>query len=139
MKKMDPVVHFEMAAEDTKRMADFYMHAFGWKTKMLGEEMGHYVLASTTETDENGFPTTLGKINGGFYPKIEDGSPQYPSVVISVDDIKDSMRKITEAGGKILGEPMEIPGFGIYISFNDTEGNRVGVMEPTREMKEKTQ
>jgi predicted enzyme related to lactoylglutathione lyase len=34
--KMNPVVHFEMPAEDRKRMADFYTKAFGWKTQQLG-------------------------------------------------------------------------------------------------------
>jgi len=38
----------------------------------------------------------------------------------------------------VPGEPMEIPGFGMYVSFYDTEGNRVATMEPTHEMKEKT-
>ena len=32
---MDPVVHFEMPAEDRKRMADFYTRVFGWKTEMF--------------------------------------------------------------------------------------------------------
>ncbi len=31
--KMNPVVHFEMPAEDRKRMADFYAKVFGWKTQ----------------------------------------------------------------------------------------------------------
>jgi predicted enzyme related to lactoylglutathione lyase len=47
--KMNPVVHFEMPAEDRKCMADFYTNVFGWKTQMLGPEMGDYVLATTTE------------------------------------------------------------------------------------------
>jgi predicted enzyme related to lactoylglutathione lyase len=55
---------------------------------------------------------------------------QYPSVVIAVDDINKSMKKITASGGKVLGKPMEIPEFGMYVSFYDTEGNRVSIMEP---------
>ena len=97
--------------------------------------MGGYVLVTTTETDGNSRPKTPGAINGGFYPKSADKPAQYPSVVVTVDDIRDSMRKITEAGGKVLGEPMEIPGYGLYVSFFDTEGNRVSIMEPTAEMK----
>jgi len=31
---------------------------------------------------------------------------------------------------KVLGEPMEIPGIGQYVSFTDTEGNRVSVLQP---------
>ena len=129
---MFPVVHFEMPAEDRKRMADFYSNVFGWQTQMLGEEMGNYVTVTTSETDENGRPRMPGSINGGFYPKKEDLPAQYPSIVIAIDDIQESIKKVTEAGGKVLGEPAEIPGVCFYISFFDTEGNRVSLMEPGR-------
>jgi len=132
-KKMNPVVHFEMPAEDRKRMAQFYAKAFGWQTQMLGPEMSDYVVVTTTETDENG-PKTRGAINGGFFPKKNDWPAQYPSVVISVDDIKASTNKVAEAGGKVLGEPMEIPGVGRYVSFVDTEGNRVSMLQPAPRM-----
>jgi predicted enzyme related to lactoylglutathione lyase len=130
--KMNPVVHFEMPAEDRKRMAGFYAGVFGWKTELLGEDMGNYVLASTTETDEEGRPKTPGAINGGFFPKSDDMPAQYPSVVIAVDNIKEHMKKVEKAGGKVLGEPMDIPGVGLYVSFMDTEGNRVSMLQPHR-------
>jgi len=137
VKKIDPVVHFEMPAEDRKRMAKFYTKAFGWQMQMLGEDMGNYVLATTAaEVDKKGRPKKKGIINGGFYTKSNDMPAQYPSVVIAVDSVKRSMNKVTKAGGKVIGEPMEIPGFGMYVSFFDTEGNRVSIMEPTEEMKE---
>ncbi len=128
--KMNPVVHFEMPAEDRKRMAGFYKKAFGWKTQQLGEDMGNYVLATTTETDENGFPTEPGRINGGFFQKTDEKPAQVPSVVIAVDDIKEHMKIVEDAGGEVLGEPMEIPGIGFYVSFLDTEGNRVSMLQP---------
>ena len=34
----------------------------------------------------------------------------------------------------ILGEPMMIPGVGQYISFFDTEGNRVSMLQPVPRM-----
>ena len=101
MSEMNPVVHFEMPAEDRKRMSEFYTNAFGWKTQQLGAEMGNYVMATTTDTDENGMIKKPGAINGG---------------------------------GKVLGEPMEIPGIGIYVSFIDTEGNRASILQPTENM-----
>ena len=133
MSKMCPVVHFEMPTEDRQRMAKFYQDAFGWQTQMLGEEMGNYVIATTTETDENG-PKRPGAINGGFFQKKPDWPAQYPSVVIAVDDIRAAIKKVTEAGGKLLGEPMEIPGVGQYVSFFDTEGNRVSMLQPDSRM-----
>jgi predicted enzyme related to lactoylglutathione lyase len=129
---MNPVVHFEMPAEDRKRMADFYTRVFDWKTQQLGEDMGNYVIASTTDSDENGRPKNPGAINGGFFQKTDDRPAQYPSVVIAVDDIKEHMMKVERSGGKVLGEPMDIPGIGLYVSFFDTEGNRVSMIQPTR-------
>jgi uncharacterized protein len=126
---MKPVVHFEMPYDDRTRMAKFYESAFGWQMRMLGEDMGNYVLATTTETDESG-PKKAGAINGGFFPKKPGWTAQYPSVVIAVDDVKESMKKVLEAGGKMIGEPMDIPGVGNYVSFSDTEGNRVSMLQP---------
>ena len=133
---MNPVVHFEMPAEDKKRMSAFYEQAFGWKTKHLGPEMGEYVVVTTTETDENNMVKTPGFINGGFYKKTEDPLSHYPSIVISVDDINEATQKVKEAGGKVIGghkrdgTPDEIPGVGLFSSIIDTEGNRVSILQP---------
>jgi len=128
--KMNPVVHFEMPYEDRERLVKFYTQAFGWQMQKLGKEMGEYVTAATTETDENRMVKRPGAINGGFFPKKPDSQAPGPSVVIAVDDIKKAMKKVSEAGGKVLGEPMEIPGIGQYVSFTDTEGNRVSMLQP---------
>ncbi len=130
MSKMNPVVHFEMAAENKKRMADFYSNVFGWQAQQLGMEMGEYIVVSTSESDEKGRPKNPGSINGGFYQKLEDPKLNYPSIVIAVDDINESIEKIKKAGGKVLGEPLEIPGVGTYVSFIDTENNRISILQP---------
>jgi predicted enzyme related to lactoylglutathione lyase len=131
MSKMCPVVHFEMPAEDRNRIAAFYQKAFGWKVQMLGPEMGDYVLVTTAESDvKPGAPA--GAINGGFFPKKPDWPAQYPAVVIAVDDIKSAMRRVADAGGRVLGEPMQIPSVGEYVAFFDTEGNRASMLQPDR-------
>jgi uncharacterized protein len=126
---MNPVVHFEMPYDNQTRMAQFYERAFGWQTQALGEAMGSYVLATTTETDAAG-PKQPGAINGGFFPKTPDSPAQHPSIVIAVDDVKESLERVRQAGGTVLGEPMEIAGVGQYVSFLDTEGNRVSMLQP---------
>ena len=126
---MDSVVHFEMAYDDPARMSAFYKAAFGWKMKMLGKEMGDYVLAATAPTSADGMLKKPGSINGGFFPRKSDW-PSEPSVVISVDNLKKSMESVRSAGGQVLGEPMPIPGIGDFVSIRDTEGNRVGLLQP---------
>ena len=130
--KTNPVVHFEMPAKDKKRVSAFYANAVGWNMNQLGADMGNYVLAGITETDENNMVKTPGTINGGFYEYKDGPGFQYPSVVISVDDLKESIEKVKKEGGEILGESMEIPGIGLFISIQDTEGNRVGMLQPTK-------
>ena len=128
---MDPVVHFEMPYDDRERVARFYRTVFGWELQMLGEEMGNYVLAKTAKPGERvGHDAAYGAIGGGFYQRNKDWPAQHPSVVIAVQDIQAAMKKVKEAGGEVLGEPMAIPGVGDYVSFYDTEKNRVSVLQP---------
>ncbi len=133
---MNPVVHFEMPYENKQRAADFYSKVFGWQMNQLGPEMGNYILAGTTETDQKTqLPKQPGAINGGFFEKSKDNAS--PSLTIAVDDIREAMKKVTESGGKILGgqkpgEPDMIQGVGWYIQFQDSEGNRVSLLQPTR-------
>jgi predicted enzyme related to lactoylglutathione lyase len=118
-----------MPYDNADRMARFYQSAFGWQLQAMGSEMGNYVLATTTESDQTG-PKKPGAINGGFFPK-QAGQAQVPSVVVSVESITESMKKVAASGGKVLGEPMEIPGVGQYVSFTDSEGNRLSMLQPS--------
>lgn len=131
---MNPIVHFEMPAEDRIRMAEFYQKSFGWKTQMLGPDMMDYTLVTTTETDTKGMIKEPGRINGGFYMK-KNMPLEHPTVVIEVYDLQESMEKVADAGGRVLGAPTEIPGYGTYVSFLDTEGNRVSMIQPVDAMK----
>jgi predicted enzyme related to lactoylglutathione lyase len=110
-------------------MSSFYTKVFGWKTEQMGPEMGNYVVVTTAKTEGNR-SIQPGAINGGFYQRTEaDSANQYPSVVISVEDIHATIEKIKKAGGKIHGEIQDIPGIGKFVSMIDTEGNRVSVMQ----------
>ena len=127
----NPVVHFEMPYKDIKRVQDFYSKVFGWGMNDAGEQMGHYVTAQTAETDENRMVKTPGTINGGFYDETQTEFKE-PSVVISVEDVNKAMEDIKAAGGEILGEPQDIPGVGKWVSFKDSEGNRVSILQASR-------
>lgn len=127
--KMNSVVHFEMPAKDKKRASEFYTEAFGWNMQLMGEEYGGYLLATTTPSNEKG-PKEPGAINGGFFDYKEEEGFNRPHLVISVDNLEESIKVVTEAGGEILGKQMDIPGVGLYISIKDTEGNIVGMLQP---------
>lgn len=126
----NPVVHFEMPYKDAARVAEFYKKAFGWNMTNLGDQMMSYITAGTAETDENHMVKTPGTINGGFYPLDSAPENKEPSVVISVDDLNKAIEDVKAAGGSLLGEPTEIPGIGMWVSFRDSEGNRVSILQP---------
>jgi uncharacterized protein len=131
---MNPVVHFEMPAENIERVKSFYEKAFGWKMQQFGPEMGNYLMAQTDETDEKGMLKKTNRINGGFYTKMEDPEVNHPSVVIEVPNLEKAIGKVKESGGTIMGEPMDIPTIGKYVALKDTEGNRVGMLQPLTTM-----
>lgn len=128
----NPVVHFEMPYKDAARVSKFYQEAFGWGMNATGPDMGNYITAATAETDENRMVKTPGTINGGFYDLSMAPQSTQPSVVVSVDDLQKAMDDIKAAGGELLGEPQEIPGVGLWVSFRDSEGNRVSVLQAKR-------
>jgi len=130
----NPVVHFEMPYKDAKRVAEFYKKAFGWGMNGTGPDMGNYIVAVTADTDKNHMVKRPGAINGGFYDlNMAQASPQ-PSVVVSVPDLKEAVKNIEAAGGKLLGKPQDIPGIGLWVSFQDSEGNRVSILQASPDM-----
>jgi predicted enzyme related to lactoylglutathione lyase len=126
---MNPVVHFEIPYAVGIRARLFYKETFGWEIIPLGPDMGDYMLVNTAKADvKAGAPA--GAIGGGLFPKDIDNTNLYPSVVIGVADLPASMEKIKANGGTIVGTPHEIPGFGLYVAFRDTEGNRNSILQP---------
>ena len=128
---MNPVVHFEMPAEDKSRAAKFYTEAFGWKMQQLGAEMGDYLLATTCEMDVDRMPKRPGQINGGFFGKGTNGPMRGTSITLGVEDVKAAAEKVKAAGGQVHGEPVMIPNVGWYLLFTDTEGNVNSMLQPT--------
>lgn len=127
--KMNPVVHFEMPYKDQKRLSKFYTNVFGWEMEYL-PKMGSYVLVTTSPLDKNRMHKRKGAINGGFYPRGDYGNT--PHLVISVDKLDQHMEVVKKAGGKVTGKPMDIPGIGKFVMISDSEGNRVGMLQPMR-------
>lgn len=125
--KKSPVVHFEMPFKNSTRVTEFYSRVFGWDMQSMGESMSNYILAGTTET-ENMKSTKAGEINGGFFVSSEENN-KYPLITIQVEDIIESMEAVKTAGGKVLSGPHEIPGVGLYSSIQDSEENRVSLLQ----------
>ena len=128
---MDSVVHFEIPADNTTRASKFYKDVFGWNVMKWEGPMPYWMLG-TAESDENGMPKNPGAINGGM------GKREAPlksiTVTISVTDIEKALEKVEKAGGKTVSKKQAIGDMGFTAYFKDSEGNVVGLFQPSRSM-----
>jgi len=114
---MNRVVHFEFAAVEPARAAEFYRQVFGWEiTSWPGQE--EYFLVTTGPIDQPG-------INGGIM-RHQDAQPRTVNT-IEVDSLDDYAAKVKQHGGTVVVEKQVIPGVGYQIYCKDTEGNLFGV------------
>ncbi len=122
----NPVIHFEVQADDVARAKAFYENVLGWKiTQMMTKDQGGMDYWGL----ETRAPGTPG-INGGLYERPKD-TPLYTyDCTVQVDDLDAAMAAVKKHGGSINKEKMEIPGVGWFAGAVDTEGNRFGLMQP---------
>lgn len=124
----DPVVHFEIPADDVERARTFYNKAFGWKVNAIPGMP--YTIFHTTPTDPKGMVQTPGNINGGM---LQRQAPiQNLVITIQVADVEASCKAIVKAGGKVVRPKAAVQGIGFSAYVQDTEGNTVGLIQPTR-------
>ena len=130
--KMYPVIHFELPADDTAKLAHFYQGVFGWQTVPLGPRANDFTLAITVDTDQaTRMPKKKGAINGGIFKKQKPPLPA--KITVLVDDIRAMIARVEKAGGKFFedanGKVIEMPGVGLFATFQDPDGNAVTIYE----------
>ena len=123
------VVHFEIPANDIKKLQKFYENVLGWKiTKAPMPDVEYYIIA-TVPTDDKGMLQRPG-VNGGLYPRTS-GMQDAPQVnYISVEDIDKYTDLVTKEGGKILVPKRQVPTVGWFAIAADPEGNSFGLLQP---------
>jgi predicted enzyme related to lactoylglutathione lyase len=112
------ICYVEIPAVDIQRSAEFYMNAFGWKTRTRGD-------------GSLAFDDGVGQVSGtwvlGRKPMTDVGLLIY----IMVDDIQATVVKVTAAGGEIV-QPVGADAPEITARFRDPGGNILGLyQQPT--------
>lgn len=115
---MNKVVHFEIPADDTARAVDFYKKVFNWRIDTWEGPVEYHLITAGAD-DEPG-------INGAITRR---GENQTTVNTVEVDSVDDYIKKIEEAGGRIVLPKMPVPGVGWMAYFEDTEGNKMGILE----------
>ncbi len=112
------VVHFEIPAENPKRLANFYEELFGWKiSKAEGVD---YWLA---QTGEEGEPGIDGAITGREAPE------QVPINYVSVPSLSEYLEKASKLGARVTVGKQAVPGMGWFAHIVDLEGNPLGIWQ----------
>ena len=126
----NPIVHFEIPADDVARAQTFYQSVFGWKIKQMPMPAGGIEYYGVTTRNE-GQPG----INGGLMKRNMPG--QRFANYVAVKSIDDFLAKVTANGGSVILPRQEIaPGMGSIAVFKDTEENMMGLYQPSaQEMK----
>ncbi len=126
---MDRVCHFEIPYADKGRASKFYQDVFGWQVSDMPGGMP-YSFVTTTPVDDRMQPTAPGGINGGMYPRGDDGGSNSPVVVIEVVSCSQRVADVEAAGGSCVVPVTEISNMGIYAQVQDSEGNIIGLWQP---------
>ncbi|MGH7904976.1 MAG: VOC family protein [Candidatus Dormibacteraceae bacterium] len=114
---VNPVTHFEVIGEDSKKLQEFYARVFSWKINA-----------------DN--PVSYGMISGDGGKGIGGGiagsrEPQRRGVTfyIEVASLEDTLREIEESGGRTVMPPDDVPGGPRMAQFFDPEGHRIGLVQ----------
>src|SRR5688572_26846721 len=110
----------DLSTPDLQGALRFYGPLLGWTFDEPQADMGHYTMARRN-----------GKLVAGLAPKMpgQDFPPAW-SVYMWTDNIDETARRITDAGGKLLMPPMDIPNAGKMLFAFDSTGAAFGAWQP---------
>lgn len=117
------VRHFAVQADQVERARAFYQAVFGWRFVAWGPP-DFYLIQTGPEGDRG--------LQGALQQRRQtlDGAGMRGfECTIGVDDLEAILAAIQAHGGTALSQPFAIEGVGRLAFFEDTEGNRVGVMQ----------
>ncbi|MFQ6088186.1 MAG: VOC family protein [Candidatus Methanofastidiosia archaeon] len=110
--------HVEIPTTNFEVSKKFYESVFNWKVSIVPEM--NYALFET------------GGLDGGF-DKVEEVKPGGVVLYILADDIKETLKKIESAGGKVLErETLISEEYGYFALFQDPEGNVLGLWRESK-------
>jgi predicted enzyme related to lactoylglutathione lyase len=124
--KKNPVVHFEIYADDPDKLAQFYTTLFDWTIEPVP---GDYRLIKTVETDAQGMPTQPGGINGGMLKRPAGYEGRAWVNYVNVDSVDRAVERAQALGATVMLPKMPVPGMGWFSMLVDPQGNAFAVWQ----------
>jgi predicted enzyme related to lactoylglutathione lyase len=123
------IVHFEIPADNIEKLSKFYSKLFDWKIIHTPVEGMDYWMIQTVPTDDKGMTQRPG-VNGGMLARQPEQKGINAVNYITVEDIDDYIKKVTNLSGKILMPKQKVPTVGYIALAMDPEGNQFGLLQP---------
>ncbi len=114
----------ELMTRDVKKAKDFYKKTLGWTfdDMPMGEMYGTYTIAKVGDQMVGG----MFKMEGPMF----EGMPEGWFTYVAVDDLDKRLKKVKEAGGKVMREPWDVSGVGRMAIIATPGGAAQGWMVP---------
>lgn len=111
-----PIVHAEIRSSDPDATRAFFGDLLGWRYPNDGAIPG-YTFVDTGDPD-------------GLYTAISplQGESDLVTFFIGVDDMSDTIAKATRLGGRVVQEPVTVPGVSFAL-IEDPQGHVVGLAQ----------
>ncbi|MBS1796407.1 MAG: VOC family protein [Acidobacteria bacterium] len=117
----------EFAVRPLESCKNFYSEIFGWKfqeNEAGGTEFQYLEFGLDPHQPFGGMFDIDAVKNGGDEPK------PHSNVYIAVDDADRTAAEAVEAGGRILGAPVDLPGVGRLCQIEDPTGAAFFIIQP---------
>ena len=114
----NPFVHVELNTPEPEKAKTFYSQLFQWKLESVPNPAipsGPYTMIE------------VGTGTGGGIMKQIPGGPAGWLAYVEVDDIRATMQKAEQLGGKVMKDVTEVPGMGWFSFIQDPTGSVLGL------------
>jgi predicted enzyme related to lactoylglutathione lyase len=108
----------DYAAADIDAAKEFYSDVLGWTYSGGEPEYGGYLTCEV-----RGLPAA------GMAPRMDPSAPPSWTTYFATDDADATAARITEAGGKLVMEPMDVGPLGRMAIAHDPQGNGFGIWQ----------
>jgi predicted enzyme related to lactoylglutathione lyase len=116
-----PVVHFEIPADNPERLGRFYTDLFGWRVEKWPGPLDYWLLYTRGQGQG---PVA---IDGGMYRR--ELPDQRPVNYVHVHSAEEFSEKAKLLGGRVILPRTQVPGVGYVAILVDPEGNPIGLYE----------
>ena len=127
----NPIVHFEIYADEPESLARFYGNLFDWKIEKVEAGAGaDYRMVRTLDTDEKGRSVgPVGGINGGMV-KRPDGFAGRTVNYVNVESVDGALERAQKLGATVSRGRSAVPGKGWFAILSDPQGNPFALWQP---------